>query len=160
MGRKDARREARECCMQMLFEMEINHDYSFEKKEQFLSQLELLRDYKKEEEDPNSSQGLLLKSKQTDYINRIFEIVTSHLDNIDKVLADSSANWKIERIARVDLAVLRLATAELLYYDEIPDSVSINEAVELAKKFGSEDSGKFVNGVLGRVARGKDAEEK
>jgi N utilization substance protein B len=64
----------------------------------------------------------------------------------------SAENWKIERIAKVDLAILRLSIGEIMYMD-IPVSVSINEAVELAKKFGTDDSAKFINGVLGKVSR-------
>lgn len=158
MGKKDARVEARECFMQLLFEMEMKRDYSHEIKEQFISRLELLRDYNREGKEGAPSK-FVIKPTQTEYFDRMFDLVTSHLCDIDQMLADSSANWKIERIARVDLAVLRLSVAEIMYYDEIPDSVSINEAVELAKKFGGEDSGKFVNGILGKVARGKNGEK-
>ena len=64
----------------------------------------------------------------------------------------SSRNWRLERMARVDRNVLRLGTWELLYGEKVPRAVILDEAVELAKRFGSEDSGAFVNGVLDRVA--------
>lgn len=131
------RKEAREYFMQLLYQMDIQKDYSIKEKERFLSYY-------------------VGQSIQSEYFNKIFNLVTSHLSDIDKVLADYSENWKIDRIAKVDLAVLRLSVAEILYLDEIPVSVSINEAVELAKKFGGEDSGKFVNGILGKVARDKN----
>jgi N utilization substance protein B len=60
-------------------------------------------------------------------------------------------------MAKVDLSILRLSAAEILYLSDIPDSASINEAVEMAKKYGGEDSGKFINGILGKVVRSKDA---
>ncbi|MDD2215932.1 MAG: transcription antitermination factor NusB [Eubacteriales bacterium] len=131
------RKEAREYFMQLLYQMDIQKDYSIEGKERFMSYH-------------------VGQSIQSEYFNIIFGLVTSHLSDIDKVLADCSENWKIDRIAKVDLAVLRLSVAEILYLDEIPVSVSINEAVELAKKFGGEDSGRFVNGILGKVARDKN----
>ena len=80
--------------------------------------------------------------------------VKEHLDEIDERLASVSENWTIERMPVVDRAVLRLATFEMLFVDDVPVSVSINEAVELAKAYGGEDdSSRFVNGVLGRIAR-------
>jgi N utilization substance protein B len=60
-------------------------------------------------------------------------------------------------MAKVDLAILRLSAAEILYLEDVPDSASINEAVDMAKKFGGDDSGKFINGILGKVVRSKDA---
>ena len=151
---KEARKQAREGFMQLLYEMEIHQDYSLQRKEQFLSQLAGYRKFAREDEQPSKMPGN--HSVEVSYINRMYELISERLNQIDETLTQASENWKLERFARVDLAVLRLAVAEILFEDEIPDSVSINEAVELAKKYGSEDSGKFVNGVLGRVARGKD----
>lgn len=71
---------------------------------------------------------------------------------IDKVIEDISENWTLHRMPLVDRSILRMAVYEILYVDEIPDSVSINEAVEMAKVYGGEDSSKFVNGILGRLA--------
>lgn len=78
--------------------------------------------------------------------------VARHLENIDACITKASENWRLERMARVDRNVLRIATYELLHEPEVPRSVALDEAVTLAKKFGSEDSGKFVNGVLSRIA--------
>lgn len=79
-----------------------------------------------------------------------------HVDEIDACIADTSANWSLERMPLVDRCILRLSAYEMLYVDEVPVSVSINEAVELAHEFGGEDeSGSFVNGVLGNIARNK-----
>ena len=77
-----------------------------------------------------------------------------HRDEIDERLVAVSENWAIDRMPVVDRAILRLATYEMLFVDDVPVSVSINEAVELAKAYGGEDdSSRFVNGVLGRIAR-------
>lgn len=82
----------------------------------------------------------------------------SHADEIDRQIEAHSTRWKMNRISRVALSILRLSIFEVLFNEEIPDRVSINEAVELAKKFGSEDDSSFVNGVMGAVARAKAAE--
>ena len=82
-----------------------------------------------------------------------YEQVISHLKEIDELLNQLSKGWKTSRMARVDLTALRLSVYELKYEEEIPTKVSINEAVELAKRFGGEDSFAFVNGILGRVAK-------
>jgi len=76
----------------------------------------------------------------------------AHVAAIDETIGDVSENWSVSRMPLVDRNILRLATYELLFVEDVPASVSINEAVELAKVFGGEDSSKFVNGVLGRIA--------
>lgn len=76
-----------------------------------------------------------------------------HIDEIDRVISNHSHNWNKGRISRVALAILRLAVFEMHFVKDIPVSVSINEAVELAKKYGGEEDSGFVNGVLGGVAR-------
>ena len=78
--------------------------------------------------------------------------VEAHMAGLDRALEDISENWAVSRMPFVDRNILRLAAYEILYLDDIPDSVSINEAVELAKTYGGEDSSKFVNGVLGKLA--------
>ena len=81
------------------------------------------------------------------------EAVQEHHEEIDRIINDNLDNWSFERIAKADLAILRTAVAEMLYVESIPVSVSINEAVELAKKYGDERSYKFVNSVLGKIAK-------
>jgi transcription antitermination protein NusB len=92
--------------------------------------------------------------------------VEARMDETDRLISLYADNWTLDRMPVVDRNILRLATYELLAEPDIPASVSINEAVELAKTYGTEDSGKFVNGLLGRiaeeigaVARGKDGDE-
>jgi N utilization substance protein B len=76
------------------------------------------------------------------------------LPAIDEQITKLSTNWRLERMSRVDLTILRLASFEILYRPDIPKNVSINEAVELAKRFGAEDSPAFVNGVLDKLVKG------
>lgn len=79
--------------------------------------------------------------------------VQDHHEEIDRLISDNLDNWTLERIAKTDLAILRTAVAEMLYVDSIPVRVSINEAVELAKKYGDERSYAFINSVLGKISR-------
>ena len=78
--------------------------------------------------------------------------IIDKLDDIDKKISEVSKGWTIDRIGKVELAILRLAVYEIVYDDNIPTSVAINEAVELSKKFGPQDSYAFVNGILARFA--------
>jgi len=87
-----------------------------------------------------------------DYADQIVRGVGDSLTNVDDTIRKASVNWRLERMARVDRNVLRLGAWELLYGKDVPRAVILDEAVELAKRFGSEDSGAFVNGVLDRIA--------
>ena len=90
-----------------------------------------------------------------DYAKALYSGVSAHTEEIDNIISSYLTGWKLGRIAKVNLAILRLAVYEIRYLEDIPDSVAINEAVELAKTYsGSEDSA-FINGVLGSVVRGK-----
>ena len=90
----------------------------------------------------------------SDYAIECAKGVSEHRDEIDeKISAHLKQGWKISRISKISLALLRVAIYEMLYQDDIPVSVSINEAVELAKKYTGEDDSAFVNGVLGAVAK-------
>ena len=92
--------------------------------------------------------------KVSEYAERLVNGVNENLDDIDRHLAATSENWSIDRMPIVDREILRVAVFEMLYVDEVPVSVAINEAVELAKLYGGEDeSPRFVNGILGRIAR-------
>ena len=88
-----------------------------------------------------------------DFTKSLLDGVREHIHEIDELIVQTSENWTLERMPLVDRSILRLATYEMLCVDDVPFSVSINEAVELAKRFGGEDeSSRFVNGVLGRIA--------
>lgn len=89
-----------------------------------------------------------------EYATTLISGLSEHLEEVDSCLSESSANWALDRMPLVDRCILRLAAYEMLFEESIPVGVSINEAVELAHEFGGEDeSGGFVNGVLGNIAR-------
>ncbi len=90
------------------------------------------------------------------YMQNKYGAVAGRLPEIDKLLNENTQGWKTKRMNKVDLAILRLAVYEMVWDEDIPTKVAINEAVELAKRFGGDDSPSFVNGVLGKVARGDD----
>ena len=98
------------------------------------------------------------KISEPDYVLRVFAWTYANHEEIDGMIAKTSDSWDFERISKVDLAIMRLAIYEILHEEEIAQSVSINEAVELAKEFSTEEASKFINGILGKIARGIDGE--
>ncbi len=90
-----------------------------------------------------------------EYIQSVVNGIKEKEKEINEKISSKLRNWTIDRISKVNLAVLQLGTYELVYMDDIPDKVCINEAVEIAKKYGGKDSGAFVNGVLASVAKDK-----
>jgi len=96
--------------------------------------------------------GRSADSEEVEFAQRLAGGVEDHATDIDALIDKASANWRLPRMPVVDRNILRLATFELMSCDDIPASVSINEAVELAKKFGDKDSRAFVNGILDRIA--------
>lgn len=86
------------------------------------------------------------------YAREIVDGVSDHREEIDELITSSSQGWSLERMPNIDRALLRLASWEILHNPEVPAAVAINEAVDLAKEFSTDDSGRFVNGVLGRIA--------
>ena len=100
-----------------------------------------------------------LSGKDQEYMSQKYRHVLEKLDEIDVLLNETSRGWKTKRMSRVDLTALRLAVYELKYDKDVPTGVAINEAVELAKRFGGETSGSFVNGILGKIAN-SESEEK
>ena len=92
-----------------------------------------------------------------EYIQTVVDGVLLRKDELDAIIESHLKDWKKNRIPRVSLAILRMAIFEILYMENIPTSVSINEAVELAKIFGEEKDASFVNGLLGSVARTQDS---
>lgn len=122
--------------MQMLYQMDIQNDYSKEAKELFLK-------------------GKASLKEQKPYVDEIFKQVTENETEITEAFNAASDKWKINRLPKVDLAIIKIAIAEILYCPDIPEAVSVNEAVDLAKKYGTDNSFKFINGVLGKVAQAK-----
>ncbi len=93
------------------------------------------------------------------YSDEVLRGVEAHAEQIDELIAGLAINWSIGRMPRVDLSILRIAIYEMLFRKDIPESVSINEAVELAKRFGGDRSSAYINGMLGtlskRIAQGE-----
>ncbi len=124
---------ARECCLKILYQIEI-----------------LKGDWRKISVafwNDNS-----FDDEVRGFADTIVEGVMEHLEDIDKIILKHTQNWDLGRMAVLDRNILRMATCELLYMDDIPHKVSINEAVNMAKKYSLEDSGKFVNGVLDHIS--------
>lgn len=88
---------------------------------------------------------------EADFLQNLFLNTVRNLDEIDQLIAKHLENWKLERLANVDRNVLRIAVSEIKYMDDVPIAVTINEAVELGKRFGDEKSGSFINGVLSKI---------
>ena len=130
------RRELREHIFRLLFRIE------FHKEEEMQEQIALYYDSLEEvPQDPD-----------LEYIRKKYMDVSARLEEIDGKLDEVTEGWSVKRMAKVDLAILRLAVYELLFDEDIPTGVAINEAVELCKKFGGEESPAFVNGVLAKLA--------
>ena len=141
MPEKNTKRsKTREKLMQMLFSMELQGDFT-------------------EETNASFKEAHLEEGSDEAYFDAAFAAYINHNNEIDDTIEKYSKGWKIERLAKVDLSVLRLCLAEILYlgYADIPPAASISEAVRIAKAYGSDDSGKFVNGILGRIYREKCA---
>jgi N utilization substance protein B len=116
---------------------------------QFLYQAEFAGE--RRAEDLSRFWGHFRKGAVPAYLQALVEGVAAHLEELDALIARYSEHWRIERMAAADRNLLRLAVYELLYQPGIPPKVVINEAVELAKRYGTEASGAFVNGLLDRI---------
>ena len=131
------RRKARIYALKMLFQNDINPMDSTEAVDVFRSWMEAKKDVRA-------------------FGEQLFEKTSINLDYIDKEISKTAANWSMHRITAVDRNILRLAVCEILFFDDIPHAVSINEAVEIAKMFSSEESSKFVNGILDNIRKSKE----
>jgi len=101
-----------------------------------------------------------LSDKDKEFLYNLVKGTIENKETIDSLINKNLKSWTLDRIAKVDLTILRMALYEILYSKDVPVSVAINEAVELGKKYGTDDSGSFINGVLGKLARdlGKQGE--
>lgn len=131
------RRKARESSMKLLYQLELNKSFDEEIVEGFF-------DNENFTEDENK------------YINDSLKKIKENLDVIDCNIEKHIEGWKKDRLSKVDLAILRIAIYEITYRDDIPTEVSINESIEISKKFSSDESSKFINGVLGSFVRAYD----
>jgi N utilization substance protein B len=131
---KSTRRKGRELALQALYQIEITGDTSVNAVELFLRHFE----------------G---NAKAKDFARRLVSGVVSQTPGIDEAIEQCTENWKLARLAKVDLVILRMATYELIFCPDIPAPVSLDEAIEIGKRFGSADSANFINGVLDQIAR-------
>ena len=128
------RKEARNQAFVLIFEKCINNDPV----EEIIEAARECRDFLEDEDG---------------YTLKVFNGVFENLSEIDNIISENLTSWTINRISRVSLAVLRLAIYEIKYMDDIPNAVSVDEAVELCKTYSVQDDAAFVNGVLGTVIR-------
>lgn len=132
------RRELREHIFQLLFRVEFNE------REEMSQQASLFVEDMREEQE--------VRPEDEAYISGKYARIVEKLPEIDAMLEQASKGWKTSRMGKVDLTILRLAVYEMKYDEDIPEKVAINEAVELSKKFGGDDSPAFINGVLAKLA--------
>ena len=130
-----SRTELREHIFRMVFRVEFNNEEEMKEQEAFYF-----------EELPEAT------GKDQDYILNKYRAIVEKKDEIDSLLNEVAEGWKTTRMNRVDLTILRLATYEIKWDEDVPTGVAINEAVELAKKYSSDEGPSFVNGILAKVA--------
>ncbi|MBD3413981.1 MAG: transcription antitermination factor NusB [Candidatus Aminicenantes bacterium] len=133
------RRKSRETALQILFQLEFNEDQERQLLDQFFNDQ--------------------VKDK-SDYAQKLVRGVASHKNEIDTLIQSYTKNWRISRMLCIDRNILRLAVYELLFEEDMAAAVAINEAVELAKTFGSTESAKFVNGILDSLSKDPKVEKK
>lgn len=129
-----SRKKAREGLVFLVYQNLFDEDISDKKIKTFIDNFE----YKSDEEE---------------YMKSGFFELQKNIDTIDKTIDENLKAWTIERLFKLDLSILRVAVYELLYSSDIPEGVAINEAVEIAKKYGTKDSSKLINGILGTIVR-------
>ena len=144
-----SRTESREDAFKMIFEMRITG-----------VRPEAVMAYLCETADENNEMWAQKEVTRENlrYLQSVMYGVEEHLDDINGEIASKLKKWSIDRLSKVDLSILQLAVYEIEYMEDIPEKVSVNEAVNLAKKYGAESSAPFVNGVLGSVIGAKKGE--
>lgn len=131
-----SRKAARELAMKLVFQMELTKESAVET----INKINELDEYKNLQD-------------QMEYIEDCVKGVDKNKQLIDEYIEKYLKGWKINRIAKVDLAIMRLALYEMLYREDVPNAAAIDEAVELAKKYGGDNSPSFINGILGNIIK-------
>jgi N utilization substance protein B len=126
------RRKSREFALQVLYQLNIT-------KQEAITALTRFQEHFSPNEEAD------------EFLKRLVLGVLEHCQEFDRLIEQYSENWRLDRITMVDRNILRMALFELLYCEEIPPKVTINEAIDLGKRYGSEDSGSFINGILDRI---------
>jgi N utilization substance protein B len=130
------RRKSREIAMKLLFEKTINKgEYE-----------EVVKNFKENTE-------IDLNDVDFEYIETTIKGIENNIESVDKKIQDNLKKWKLNRLSKIDLSILRLSTYEILFIDEIPDKVAVNEGIELAKKYSDNNSPAFINGVLANMIK-------
>jgi N utilization substance protein B len=161
------RKKTRDLIMQLIYQMSVTDDYSDAAVSLFVEEHV---DGQGQRQDQGQGQGIGSRDKpgmtggsgyEEDYFSSSINLFRMNRVAIDAEIEKASDNWKMSRISKVDLAVLRLAINEISFLkkDDIPAAATANEAVDLAKKYGSDSSGAFVNGVLGKILRSDSTSE-
>jgi N utilization substance protein B len=133
MGKRNIKRtEEREFAFKMLYASEYNQD-------PFNAQVDRL--------------DTVSQEKATPYVRNLIKIYNSSKDEFDEIIKEKLENWDLHRVAIIDKVILRMAIAEIFHFEDIPPEVSINEAIEMAKKYSTSGSGKFINGLLDAIFR-------
>ena len=140
------RRKSRELAMKLLYQMSIN-------KEDYDSVMCNLKE--SIECDLRSEEDIDLKEIDMEYIARIIKGVQENMETIDSEIEKYLVNWKLNRLSKIDLTIMRICTYEIMFEIDIPNKVSINEGLELAKKYSEENSASFINGVIDNIIKNK-----
>ncbi|NMM61374.1 transcription antitermination factor NusB [Clostridium sp. P21] len=153
------RRKSRELVMKLLFQMTINKEDFKDVIANLKENIELDKDQLQiaDADDNNQldSESIDLKDIDMEYVIRVLKGVQQNKEAIDNEIKNHLINWKFSRLSKIDIAILRVCTYEFLYEEEIPNNVSINEAIELAKRYSADKSASFINGVLGSMIKKK-----
>ncbi|MDO4188932.1 MAG: transcription antitermination factor NusB [Lachnospiraceae bacterium] len=140
------RSQIREQIFKLLFRVEFN------KAEDMPEQIELFMEAPTLDTDENDYKEVALSEEEEKYIRNKFDDIVNHISEIDNIIGETAKGWSSERIGKVELTILRLAIYEIKFDDDIPVSVAIDQAVELSKRFGRDESYSFINGILAKLA--------
>ena len=139
---------ARQIAVQLVFSMEANRVSAEEAVQMFFSE-----EHYASLRDEDDIYEEIPDEAQLAYISELLRLVEEHLSEIDALISRYSDTWKLERLTKSTLAILRCAGCEICYLDDIPNSAAVNEAVELGKKFDSPKAAAYINGILGSLLR-------
>ncbi len=128
-----SRKDAREFAMQTLFQIDAQRDFENADIEKYIGDKNL--------------------GNQREYVKNLLSKICDNIAKVDDIINENSEKWPAARMAKTDLAITRIAVGEILFADDVPKAVAINEAVNLAKDYGTETSHKFINAILGKVEK-------
>ncbi len=148
------RKTARQIAVQLLFSMETNALSPDEAADLFFSE----EHYSSLQEEDHSFEEEADKKSEA-YIRRLIESVSVHQAELDEIIGRYARDWKTNRLSTATRTILRVCLCEILYFDDVPDSAAVNEAVELGKTFDSPEAASFINGVLGSFLRTEKPEK-